>query len=66
MLGSADIGTWEAGGQQMCMHADKELALKTMAKIRELHEMDGVHVALAHVYLEEVGDEKLNSLFLKQ
>jgi len=66
MLGKADIGEWkDSEGNVLCMHADKEMAKKTMGKIRELDEMEGVHVALAHVSLEELGNPKLNSLLCK-
>jgi hypothetical protein len=66
LLGKAEIGSWKDGeGNEICMPADKEMAIKTMRKLRELGEMEGVHVAMAHVHLDEVGDEKLKSLLLQ-
>jgi hypothetical protein len=66
MLGTADIGEWkDPNGNVMCMHADKEMAKKTMKKIREFDQMEGVHVALAHVPLAEIGDPVLDSLLFK-
>ncbi|KAA8652814.1 hypothetical protein EYZ11_012332 [Aspergillus tanneri] len=50
--GSTDIATWEENGMVVCIHADKELAADTVARIRSLRE-EGfrggkVEVVLAH------------------
>jgi len=47
------------------MHADKEAAKDTIKRMRELSEMEGVHLALAHVPLEERNDPFLKSLLLE-
>jgi len=48
----------------ICMHADKALAENTIRCLRELGEMDGVHVALAHVDVNHLDDKVLKSLLL--
>jgi hypothetical protein len=61
----AEIGSWKGfDGTTWCMHQDKESARDSIRRLRELGQMDGVHLALAHVYLEDTGDEFLKTLFL--
>jgi hypothetical protein len=63
--GKAEIGSWKGfDGTTWCMHQDKESARDSIRRLRELGQMDGVHLALAHVYLEDTGDEFLKTLFL--
>ncbi|KAI5812798.1 beta-lactamase-like protein [Pyronema omphalodes] len=44
LMGEKDVAVWSDGG---CIHFDKAMAVKTMAKIRKLMDM-GVEVILAH------------------
>ena len=63
--GTAEIGSWKGNdGSMWCMHQDKESARDSIRRLRELGKMEGVHLALAHVYLEDTGDEFLKTLLL--
>jgi len=65
MLGEKDIGTWkDAGGNEMCMHGDPVAAKATMRKLKQLGEMKGVHIALAHVEISNLNDEILNGIMI--
>ncbi|CCX33411.1 beta-lactamase-like protein [Pyronema domesticum] len=44
LMGVKEVAVWENGG---CIHSDKEMAVKTIAKIRKLRDL-GVEVILAH------------------
>ncbi|KAH8692215.1 beta-lactamase-like protein [Talaromyces proteolyticus] len=50
--GMTDIATWEENGMVVCIHADKELAVDTVAKIRRLRKEGfrgaSVEVVLSH------------------
>lgn len=46
------------------MHGNKEMAKETIQKLRHLGEIEGVHLAVAHVNIDETGDAKLKSLLL--
>jgi len=66
VLSGHPFGTWkDREGKELCMHADKEAAKDTIKRMRELSEMEGVHLALAHVPLEERNDPFLKSLLLE-
>jgi len=65
LLGINEIGMWKGeDGKELCMHADKTAAEDTIRRLRELGEMDGVHVALAHVDINALDDDVLKSLLL--
>ena len=65
ILGTREIGVWkEKDGSESCMHGDRITAKETIRKLRELGEMEGVHVALAHVPIEELGNETLRRLMI--
>lgn len=65
LLGTAEMGTWkDKDGKETCMHADKEAAEDTIRRLRELGEMEGVHIALAHVDMNHLDDNLLKSLLL--
>lgn len=46
------------------MHADKEAAEDTIRRLRELGEIEGFHIALAHVDINHLDDNLLKSLLL--
>ena len=46
------------------MHAHRTIAKETMRKLRELGEMEGIHLALAHVPIDKLGDETLQQLLI--
>jgi hypothetical protein len=61
--GVCEIGTWkDSDGTSHCMHGDLEAAKDTMRRLRELGEIEGVHLALAHVNIDELDDDKLKEL----
>jgi hypothetical protein len=63
--GSKEIGTWkEKDGSESCMHGDREAAVDTIRRLRKLGSLDGVHVAMAHVNIEELHNEKLSALMI--
>ena len=47
------------------MHADRTIAKETMRKLRELGEMEGIRLALAHVPIDKLGDETLQQLLIQ-
>jgi len=51
-------------GKEVCMHQDKTAAKDTIRRLRELGEMEGVHVALAHVDVNALNDKVLKSLLV--
>jgi hypothetical protein len=61
--GICEIGMWkDSDGNNQCMHGDVEAAKDTMRRLRQLGEMEGVHLALAHVNIDELDDDKLKEL----
>ena len=65
LLGTKEIGMWKDNeGKYVCMHADKTAAEDTIRRLRELGEMKGVHVALAHVDVNALNDKVLKSLLV--
>lgn len=57
------MGVWkDKDGNESCMHGDKVAAKDTMRRLRELGEMEGVHIALAHVGIDELDDEILKMM----
>lgn len=48
----------------MCMHLDKAAARHTLQRLRKLSEMKGVHIALAHVSVDELDDKLLRDLII--
>jgi hypothetical protein len=61
--GICEIGVWkDNNGNDQCMHGDVEAAKDTMRRLRQLGEMEGVHLALAHVNIDELDDDKLKEL----
>jgi hypothetical protein len=65
MLGQKEIGSWkDAEGNEQCMHGDKPAAMDTMRKLKQLGEMQGVHVALAHVDIADLHDAVLDSIMV--
>ena len=65
LLGTKEIGMWKDNeGKYVCMHQDKTAAKDTIRRLRELGEMEGVHVALAHVDVNALNDKVLKSLLV--
>lgn len=65
ILGTREIGVWKGkDGSELCMHGDRITAKETIRKLRELGNMEGVHIALAHVPIDELGDETLGQLMI--
>ena len=65
LLGTKEIGFWKDNeGKDVCMHQDKPAAEDTIRRLRELGEMKGVHVALAHVDVNALNDKVLQSLLV--
>ena len=61
--GICEIGTWkDSDGNNQCMHGDVEAAKDTMRRLRQLGEIEGVHLALAHVNIDELDDDRLKEL----
>jgi hypothetical protein len=46
------------------MHEDQIAAKDTIRRLRALGEMEGVHLALAHVSIDELSDELLENLMI--
>jgi hypothetical protein len=46
------------------MHGDRIMAKETIRKLRELGNVEGVHIALAHVPIDELGDATLGQLMI--
>jgi hypothetical protein len=46
------------------MHGDREAAMDTIRRLRKLGTLHGVHIAMAHVDVDELHDEKLNALMI--
>jgi hypothetical protein len=65
ILGTREIGVWkEKDGSESCMHGDRITAKETIRKLRELGNVEGVHIALAHVPIDELGDATLGQLMI--
>jgi hypothetical protein len=65
VLGTKEMGVWKGDdGNDWCMHMDKEAAVDTMSRLRELAKQKGVHLAMAHVWIDETGDELLKTLIV--
>jgi CTP:molybdopterin cytidylyltransferase MocA len=54
----------EKDGSVFCMHADRPAARDTIRRLRELGQMEGVHLALAHVDVDDTGDDTLKALLI--
>jgi len=64
-LGKKEIGIWkDVNGNEICMHTDPEKAKDTIRRLRELGEMKDVHLAMAHVDIDELGDDYLKALLI--
>ena len=48
LTGEKDIGTWEGGGVELCIHIDKEKARQSIERLRTLGEVKGVEIIAAH------------------
>ena len=46
------------------MHGDRKAAMDTIRRLRKLGTIDGVHIAMAHVKIDELHNEKLNALMI--
>jgi len=46
------------------MHGDRTAAEDTIRRLRKLGSYDEVHVAMAHVKVEELHNEKLDALMI--
>ena len=46
------------------MHGDRTAAEDTIRRLRKLGSYDGGHVAMAHVKIEELHNEKLDALMI--
>jgi len=46
------------------MHVDKVAAMDTIRRLRELEKIEGVHLALAHVDINELDDEMLKKMLI--
>jgi len=65
LLGTKKIGVWKnEDGKELCVHEDRNTAKETIRKLRELGEMEGVHIALAHVPIDELASETLQKLMI--
>jgi hypothetical protein len=63
--GKQEIGCWlDEQGNEESMHSDREQAKETIRKLRALGQMDGVHIAMAHVDLNELGNDKLSAMLI--
>ena len=59
------MGSWKGqDGSETCMHGDRAAAEDTIRRLRKLGSYDGVHVAMAHVKVEELLNEKLDALLI--
>jgi hypothetical protein len=46
------------------MHGDRPAAEDTIRRLRKLGTYEGVHVAMAHVKVDELHNEKLDALMI--
>jgi hypothetical protein len=62
--GHREFGVWTTAKGIQCIHGDLESAKDTLKRLQSLVAMKDVHVAMAHVYVDETGDPLLQSLVL--